>query len=177
MTSSKNMKCITWIVLLLFFAGCATFKTASTPEFTILVLGEIIEPNEVRKEVHPLASQIIYFAHDMETFSDIKWDEGKRDIKIKDGASFGLIFEVAADFDHGTLPYTRKFKHPEMIMPDGRKQSGYEWNHTLDVNEGRAVQLISYSLEEDYVKVAGEWTFEIIYNGETVISEAFTTYQ
>lgn len=67
-------------------------------------------------------------------------------------------------------------EHPPMTTPDGRVSTGYQEERDVFVDPFYYDMKV-YQFDHPYEMVEGRWVFRYIYQGRTVLEQAFTTYQ
>lgn len=87
------------------------------------------------------------------------------------GTTFGYCYDIPSNDQFVTI--TRKLINPPMQKPDGSISTGYEYERTLDVNDGIAAYCTTYTLEYEWEAVIGLWKFSILLNGREIINQEF----
>lgn len=91
------------------------------------------------------------------------------------GTTFGYCYDIHSK--EKTITVTRKLIHPKIHKPDGTISTGYEYQRTLDVENGVASYCTNYTLEYEWEVVEGEWKFSIIHSGKEIFNQTFELYK
>jgi len=108
--------------------------------------------------------------------STIQFIEQTDRIPIKMGNYFGFQSRIEPLPGVSFIKLKKVVTHPEMVLPDGSKKSGYEVVEIKKVSSGVAFTTSGYSLDEDYELVEGEWTFQYWLEDKMLIEQKFHTY-
>lgn len=72
--------------------------------------------------------------------------------------------------------FTRVLIHPPMTLPDGSTVNRSERTIVGNATHGIVTAIDAYAFSEDYELVEGEWTFQLVWEGELLAEQRFTTY-
>jgi len=97
-------------------------------------------------------------------------------IPIAPGSYFGFKVRIEPLPDRHWIDLQRVVVHPEMVLPDGSRSTGYRVAERKQVSGGVAFAIAGYALDEPYEQVAGEWRFQYWHDGELLVEQRFTTY-
>lgn len=97
-------------------------------------------------------------------------------IPLRKGVYFGYRYKLKVEPDKSRADLRRVLMHPEMILPDGSRVSRSERSLRKRSTYGIVTALDGYALNEDYELVEGDWTFQIWYEDNLLVEQAFTTY-
>lgn len=82
------------------------------------------------------------------------------------GTRFGIKYRTSSGW---SAPVKIVVKHPMQTAPDGRTKSESSWD---DVARA-VVGYTGWHFEENYELVEGEWTFNVVINGNVVAAKTF----
>lgn len=108
--------------------------------------------------------------------STIQFIEQTDRIPIRKGNYFGFQSRIEPLPGVSFVKLKKVVTHPEMILPDGSRKSGYEVDEIKKVSSGVAFATSGYSLDEDYELVAGEWIFQYWIEDRMLIEQKFHTH-
>jgi hypothetical protein len=95
-------------------------------------------------------------------------------VPLVQGLSFGLKFSIPLPEGRYTMLW--QVEHPPMTTPDGRVSSGYQEDREIYVVP-ELYDIKVYTFDHPYEMVEGRWVFRYIYQGQTVLEQAFTAYK
>ena len=98
-------------------------------------------------------------------------------VPLQKGVIFGYRYWLKLAPDQNRPQLTRILMHPEMTLPDGSKVSRSERVLNKKATHGIVTSIDAYALSEDYELVAGEWIFQLFWDGELLAEQRFTTYR
>ncbi|HUC86002.1 MAG TPA: DUF3859 domain-containing protein, partial [Candidatus Acidoferrales bacterium] len=87
----------------------------------------------------------------------------------------GMTYEVS-NLPHadGIIEFTKIVKHPRMTKPDGTTADGYRSVEKQVVQGGKIAGWTGYGFDHDFELVAGDWEFEMQFEGKTICDQKFT---
>ena len=93
-------------------------------------------------------------------------------VPLKKGITFGLGFTIN-NCKSGPWQYDLTIVHPKIIKPDGKVSYGYTGKRDLYCTDGKVSAIRSYTFDHDYEMSAGEWKFEVRFNGNLLLEKSF----
>jgi len=75
------------------------------------------------------------------------------------------------------LPLRKVLIHPEMILPDGSKSTGWDRSFKGRVETQQVIGFDGYAFNEDYELVEGDWIFQVWYQDQKLVERKFVTVQ
>lgn len=96
-------------------------------------------------------------------------------IEARVGTTFGFRFMVSGLKPDTNVTLRKVVKYPPMRLPDGTISQGYSTKvgPTPVDGEGRIGFVEGYTLESEYELVTGQWTMEIWYGSQKLVSQDF----
>ena len=86
-----------------------------------------------------------------------------------------MIYEISnVPAPDGVVEVTKIAKHPRISKPDGTTAVGFTSVEKQFVHAGMVVGFTGYGFDHDYELVAGNWEFEMQYEGKTICTQKFT---
>jgi len=92
------------------------------------------------------------------------------------GQLFGFKFRVSGLDDMLSTQLVLNVTHPEIKRGNGSVATNYSYPILLDVKDGVIENQAGYSMDHEYEVVTGEWTFELWYYKQKILSQTFHTY-
>ena len=88
---------------------------------------------------------------------------------------FGFKFRITGFDDKEAVQLKLVVTHPKIKRPNGSISTGYSYPVMLDVKDGVIENRSGYSIDHNYEMVEGEWTFELWYYKQKLVSQTFNT--
>jgi len=107
---------------------------------------------------------------------DVELIEKTDRIPAEKNRLFGFKFRVTGLTNMLSTQLVLKVTHPEIKRGNGSVATSYSYPILLDVKDGVIENQAGYSLDHGYELVAGEWTFELWYYKQKIVSQTFFTY-
>lgn len=97
-------------------------------------------------------------------------------IPLRKGVQFGYRYWLKFPADQDQVSFRRVLMHPQMSLPDGSKVTRSERKISKRTTHGIVTSIDAYALNEDYELVAGEWVFQLWYDGKMLAEHAFIAF-
>lgn len=107
----------------------------------------------------------------------LEFDQETDRVPLVKGTTFGYRYWLKLAPDEERPELTRVLIHPEMALPDGSTVTRSERTFTKSATHGIVTAIDAYALSEQYELVAGDWIFQILWDGKVLAEQRFTTCQ
>jgi Domain of unknown function (DUF3859) len=94
--------------------------------------------------------------------------------KAERGKSFGFTFRITGLPEGPTPDFEMRAVHPPMKGPSGSTSSVSTAATEVFTDGGVAENEILYTLSEEFEVLPGQWTLQLLFKGQPVISKRFT---
>ena len=94
----------------------------------------------------------------------------------RQGLNFGYRYKLSSPGENrcGVEGFEMRILHPPMRGPDGQERVESIIPMNVCFKDGKADDFLIYALEEKFEVLPGEWTLQVRYEGEVLLSRAFT---
>jgi hypothetical protein len=138
------------------------------PHATILEYG-IMEDIEPAKRV----STPFTASGFMKVSSNVRFVKETDQIPKTIGSRFGLRYSISGLPSQPGSDVSVALIHPTIQKREGTTTTGYEVQVGTQPVNGTIMNYSGYSLDHDYELVSGEWTFEVRYKNQKLVSKTF----
>ena len=128
-------------------------------------------PNVIKDKASPSGETRKY------KFKDLQFLETTNKIPVRKGIRFGLSYEFRNLPVDKYVNFNLKVTHPKMQRPDGQITTEETYDRKLPVKNGQAYGGIAWLLKYNYELLPGEWGFEYIYEGKSILFHKFILYK
>ena len=89
------------------------------------------------------------------------------------GTSFGYTFELSNVRTNGSVLLEIETIHPEMVLPNGHRDSGRVLQVYCESRDGRWQSHVGYRFDEDFELIEGAWTISVSTGNRRLVSKSF----
>ena len=95
-------------------------------------------------------------------------------IQAKIGTRFGMRFRIDGEPNKKTITVEYAGIHPQLTNPKtGKTFSSYKYQKKVKIGETR---YMGYKFDHDWELVPGNWTLQVLYQGEVMVEKEFVVY-
>lgn len=90
---------------------------------------------------------------------------------------FGFAYAVTnLNLPDGEIKITKKVVHPALTRPDGKSSTNFVFQESLSIKSGGGIGVTGYGFDHQYELVAGNWDFELSFQGTTLCTQRFEVF-
>ena len=109
---------------------------------------------------------------------DVVFTSGETRVPARKGEQFGLQYVLYGEPSASFVTVTEILLHPTVIDPTtGITRTKSSRQKEIRLGYESKPNMLGYGFDHDWEVVPGEWIFQVAYQGEIVVEQAFTVYE